>query len=583
MRRHYAFPPPPQNEHFEQDLIPYTVRFRLNQILPELDCHWQENLTEIFKTLSPEARQDACTQILSRHGIGYNESDGSFTCLPKKRISFASLAADIPIPDLKRLAGHIAERLNVLAQCESPIDIADILESVLSVIKNVDTEGKRARENFKQILETEFIYAAAAVLKNKTKWEIPENTRNLDSDIIRTYICEVFLKSHLLGNSFPMMRPREVKQMPEPVFNKVLFAEQRTRQLEVIRTSEYIFAIAPYYTDDLPFSLRRFLSEDKLYTSYNRYYTAIHIPVRNITQNDALHFANGLKQILSLQSGVSWEIIDMMDKVEENYNEKVLPLLFSPFPAQVERTQAIAARLEEFERLLGDTVLDPFYYCLTRMAKGEEDLRYIYIAFRQSFGGIFNSFENFRLLPALWMSRDAENMSDRMNAYISAMEHRSREILSIQQGKPEEEFSRKMIGCLTDLENCLEKYLEQFKPVSESIETCTAKLEGKPSFFNRLLKTGDKLRRQLDVLQKQSATIHNEAYIEMNTLLYRHREVVSVRTRRADYVEKGKERIALFPRGLNGITKLPAAVLLPERSDCFDMKEVWQMFNRIPR
>ena len=110
----------------------------------------------------------------------------------------------------------------------------------------------------------------------------------------------------------------------------------------------------------------------------------------------------------------------MMDKIEENYNEKVLPLLFSPFPAQVERTQAIAARLEEFERLLGDTVLDPFYYCLTRMAKGEEDLRYIYIAFRQSFGSIFNSFETFRLLPVLWMNRDAENMSDRMNAYISA-------------------------------------------------------------------------------------------------------------------------------------------------------------------
>ena len=329
--------------------------------------------------------------------------------------------------------------------------------------------------------------------------------------------------------------------------------------------------------------MRRFLSEDKLYTSYNRYYTAIHIPARNITQNDALRFANGLKQILSLQSGVSWEIIDMMDKVEENYNEKVLPLLFSPLPAQVERTQAIAARLEEFERLLGDTVLDPFYYCLTRMAKGEEDLKYIYIAFRQSFGGIFNSFENFRLLPALWMSRDVENMSDRMNAYISAMEDRRREILSIRQGKPEEEFSRKMAGCLTDLENCLEKYLEQFGPVSESIEACTAKLQEQPSFFNRLMKTNDKLNRQIDVLQKQSAAIHNEAYIEMNTLLYRHREVVSVHNRKADYVEKGKERIALFPRGLNGITKLPAAVLLPERSDCFDMKEVWQMFNRIPR
>ncbi|WP_086430241.1 hypothetical protein [Neisseria meningitidis] len=88
------------------------------------------------------------------------------------------------------------------------------------------------------------------------------------------------------------------------------------------------------------------------------------------------------------------------------------------------------------------------------------------------------------------------------------------------------------------------------------------------------MKTNDKLNRQIDVLQKQSAAIHNEAYIEMNTLLYRHREVVSVHNRKADYAEKGKERIALFPRGLNGITKLPAAVLLPERPDCFDMKAV---------
>ncbi|PKU12354.1 hypothetical protein CWI52_10960, partial [Neisseria meningitidis] len=83
--------------------------------------------------------------------------------------------------------------------------------------------------------------------------------------------------SHLLGSGFPMLRRREVKQMPEPVFDKVLFAEQRARQLEVIRTSKCIFAIAPFYTDDIPFSLRRFLSEDKLYASYNRYYAAIHI------------------------------------------------------------------------------------------------------------------------------------------------------------------------------------------------------------------------------------------------------------------------------------------------------------------
>ncbi|WP_211724904.1 hypothetical protein, partial [Klebsiella pneumoniae] len=105
-----------------------------------------------------------------------------------------------------------------------------------------------------------------------------------------------------------------------------------------------------------------------------------------------------------------------------------------------------------------------------------------------------------------------------------------------------------MAGCLTDLENCLEKYLEQFGPVSESIEACTAKLQEQPSFFNRLMKANDKLNRQIDVLQKQSAAIHNEAYIEMNTLLYRHREVVSIHNRKADYAEKGKERIALFPR-----------------------------------
>lgn len=76
------------------------------------------------------------------------------------------------------------------------------------------------------------------------------------------------------------------------------------------------------------------------------------------------------------------------------------------------------------------------------------------------------------------------------------------------------------------------------------------------------MKANDKLNRQIDVLQKQSAAIHNEAYIEMNTLLYRHREVVSIHNRKADYAEKGKSGLrcsARFERHRQAACRRPVA------------------------
>lgn len=109
---------------------------------------------------------------------------------------------------LAALLRFLQDILFTLKELEDAGKIAELLENALDKIQAVQTDNKPDWQRAKQRLYSNFICAAAAVIRDKTDWVIPENRRNLNFPVIKTFINEVFLKQRLLGHLFRTLRNR---------------------------------------------------------------------------------------------------------------------------------------------------------------------------------------------------------------------------------------------------------------------------------------------------------------------------------------------------------------------------------------
>ena len=57
------------------------------------------------------------------------------------------------------------------------------------------------------------LYAAADLIREKPELVLPKNLRNLNVDMVKVFISEVYLKHELLDYWFNTLRPHEVEEM----------------------------------------------------------------------------------------------------------------------------------------------------------------------------------------------------------------------------------------------------------------------------------------------------------------------------------------------------------------------------------
>ncbi|UOP00110.1 hypothetical protein [Kingella potus] len=276
-----------------------------------------------------------------------------------------------------------------------------------------------------------YLCGGTEVIRDKTDWVIPENRRNLNFPVIKTFINEVFLKQRLLGHLFRTLRNRQLAEMPHPLLNTFLCEEQKVRQLEIVRASKYLFAIAPTVETGLnPFGLRRFLQEDLLYSDDQFLLNGTAVNTALLANGDEeiqRRFRQQIAAIITIEGKVSRFIIDQMESLDKYHEEYLFPLLFQPFDANLVLDKAVAARLQEYEDMMEENILQPFK-AIVRRASNQDELNYLQLGMRQLFGSIISVFKDFQTLPAIRGSELAEVFLGRLVAYTAFLEKRREDV-----------------------------------------------------------------------------------------------------------------------------------------------------------
>ena len=580
-----AGPAAPQKTYtVSQEYLEYFNRLRVNQIEPALDLAWQQNLKNIFEQMPLAWQKTVAQEVLVIKRIDWDEKTGDFHFRPDP-MSLDEFSRIHCHPKLRPLAAWCADGVQRLRKMDDSLEIADWLENVLGKIRNVNLEDDAQLLASRRALHEKFIYAAGAAIREKTDLKIPENLRNLSVGAVKSFINEVFLKHQLLDYWFQVLRQRQLARLSHPLLNQWLSQEQKTRRLEVVQTSQYLFAVANTHESDVNlFSIRRFLNEEKIHRE--TYLNAAFI--KNDQFDDAHNvraFKNQVSCIITIEGRINKAILDIFEKMEDYYDEFIRPALFSRLEAyNVSLETAIGRKLRVLEEELQAEVLKPFKKGLTQHAITKDDFSYLFINIQQIFSEIIIDFREFQLRPAVLRDVPTERFMMRLLAYVKLLNKRHSALFNTRALENWEENRAAVARPLAALKDMLESASKNQAGKIFQAGKLEDALNQPENWLDKILPIRKWKRKKLEALQLEIQAMTRQVYLNVmneigknkKNMIYMEHESMLFSSRRRSYA---------LCAGNNGVDEFPALLVLPEGlrgfdpQDCLDIlfpkKTVW--------
>lgn len=566
-----------------ENYIPYPIRTKVSSIDPRLDVFWQDYLLGIFRDLSPKDRKNVAQQILAPKHIVWNAQAKKFEFAPPpengEAFDFAKFVKQIDgkYRQAKTLGGQLGEFLNALKTMDDAVKIAEHLESQLNRINKLDVKDDLALQVVKNTLHREFIYQVAQIIRDKKDWVLPKNHRNLNPSIVKTFFNEVYLKQQLMGFWFKTLRNRELDEFPFEIINTFFKKEHKVRQLEVVRASKYLFGIAPLPEfQSNPFTARRFLQEDSLFSRSRILLNGVALNTAMLGNSDESYTETFKKQvdcIITLETTVSQIVIDFLTQLEQYHDDVLLPLLFAQFDVNRRFETVLEQRLQEYEKLLTENILQPFLNALLKLMKHNDEHEYLYIGMRQLFGSILSAFKEFQTQPLVMDHENVAILMGRLVAYATFLEKRHNDIFNMS-AVSEEEWQRSHEKCqipMKEIKSAVQKNIKAFRQLQKEIAAQQELVDKDPSFLDKILKTKAKQEEKLEHLKKEARQIAWDVHHKVFHLPKDFKEHMVHLEFESLLMFNEKQRNYAFPAGDNGVSRLPVVLTVPEYRLDFDL------------
>ncbi|MBR5705890.1 MAG: hypothetical protein IKX21_07975 [Deltaproteobacteria bacterium] len=559
------------------EYIDYYNRLLAGQIEPDLDIAWQARLMQIFSQMSRPWCERVAGDILQPKGIHWDRSRGTFSWRPVNG-GLDEFAQKNCHPSMRPFAEWCINCIAQIEALDSASAIADLLENAIAKINSVDVGNEVDMLISRSELKEKFIRAAGAAIKRKTHLKMPASKRGVDEATIKSFINEVFLKQQLLDFRFHVVRQRQLRRMQHPLLNTYLSGEQSVRRLEVVRTTQYIFALASSHESEINlFSVRRFLNEENIsvkrggaVNSYI-YYNGVAISEAALDNaNSVAAFKTDISSIISIANQISPVILELLESMEEDYDRRIRPDLFRPLEAyNIDLGQAVEQKLRQYEKGLLQFVLERLEAGVTQKATHADDFNYLSVGIRQLMSEAIADFDSFQKQPAVLADPTVERMMMRLQAYVRLLGKRSSKIFNkaaVQEWDAHSEDASRPVEGLRDI---VRRFSRQYVDVQERITDLTQQLEGKESFVDRLLRRRKMRERELDAAQLEAKKIRRASFLELTSLFNQYRdEVLHLEHKSVLFIKR--LRTYAVCSGSNGVSELPALFALPENYNDFD-------------
>ena len=556
-------------------MIPYQIRATLLQMEPSLDANWEELLANIFEGADIDVREEIDRQILKPKEIQWNRVTNSFDY--RVTNSLAILKHSFSSERMRSIATKLSHSINWLKNITDPIQIADYLENALHQIDQIPVEDDLKLQREKMMMRRVYLQDVAKLIRT-LEIDPPGGVRGLTPNQIKSFIVEVYIKQQLLGYWFKPLLARSSAMMDHPFFKFWLLKEQSVRRFDIVKTSEYLFIIAPVSNfENNPYSIRRFLFEDFLDYNEQIFLNGIVLDMSRYTEKGYIdEFTKQVQMMITVQHQVHKDVILIVQEFEELAEKKLIPMLTQTIGTGGGKNSDVVAKqhIRKFESILTNDLLIPLHDALRNHISHLEEYQYLFVSIHRIFSDILAHYKDFKEQPALFFNHTIELFEYQLLAYVKLLEKRKEEIfvpMNIYEWKVMNDRSEQPILSLQkDLTRHITDYRETTLYIGRLKKEQT---EVQGSFMKRMMR-GDKLDKELQQVSHSAIRIKKQAYLDILSIPKNFRKYSVFIEFESFTATSELERHYAFPSGDNGVTRLPLLVKIPENLEHFNLEEL---------
>ncbi|BAO43645.1 serine/threonine protein kinase [Thiolapillus brandeum] len=565
-----------------QDIAEVEDADFLHDLHPLLDKDWEQRLSALFQELSESKREYIYERILVPKGIVLDASKTNFVYMQVDGVD--NIARQLTFNALKMLCAKLQRVKKDLESMQDVMAIADIMESSLSQIAAFDCQDNMELQMQKIQLRNAWVNDLIQYADSK-HFDIPDNQRDLNNDVVKTYMLDVFLRHQVLGYRFRTYSVEKLKEHEDAFLRDTVAREARVRQCELVVTGKYLFMIGTVKdVSQNQFSIRRFLSEESVMNGEYIFFNAVAIPLEELDSKQVVEKCEwSISRIFTLERQLSASILDIVKDMKRAQQDILAPLLQKDVKADgTDLESSIENRLITYEKELTLNVLGKLASGVRMLAKTPDDMEYLFINARKLLTGMAADVRSFHMKPALSWSQAAEEMELKIIAYLHLMEKRYASLFV--PGQPKDDDG------LMDSKQCIQEFKDLIADSQIKLKASREKLkqaqerqskQEQSSMYRVLSGFKDMLSKPVvpEQIEFEIETVKKECLVGIIKISKRHTQIV-VHLEFEGLVEfdESKRHYAL-PAGEMGLSRLPILILLYEDASILNMDSVLNRLN----
>lgn len=549
--------------------------YQLKSIDPTLSSNWKSILTDILPQLDKPSRKSVYEKILSKRNISPN-----FTyTIPDDLRSVLSTTA-IGNKELESIAVQMLKFIESKPSSYDAIELADKVEAMLDFINRIDIGDhildQKSRENIKKA----FLYDLAVWLDD-IELIVQPGIRQLNSDIVKTYFKEVFIKQKIYGRDFRAWDSTDIDFQEQNNLPNIIKSEAKLKKFFVIETQEYWFLIGiADKPRQNPYSIKRFLHEDSSGNNLFVYLTHIVIIKNRLDDKDYLQdFSYCVSRLYTLDAGVSETIIKFIEEAQRLLKARIAPMLKRELSKDGDDTELhIGKLMNDYEHQFTVSILNKLLNIIKNTIDDNDDRDYLFYYLNKILNKALDQVQNFQLQPAATYSYNVEIMIAKLISFryfldmiYEALENKDFDVNNLTAVSKEivtgikAEFDE-VKGDLDELDQ-LEKKLTHYHKVKET-----------GNFWQKLV-LGFKPKYSLEDIEHSKDEVNKAFFLSIVRLAKKHTDnILYVEFDCNEVVNEHYRHYAIADDKMV-ITRLPKVLRLPEDKKNFATIQINEALN----
>ena len=558
------------------DLSEYQV-YRLKAIDPALSSDWREVIREILPQLNKESQASIYKNILKPRGINknlvYKRSDTLKNVMSKTTIQNK---------ELNNIAVHMSKLIDSKPDSYQALKLADEIEAMLDYLDGLDVQGSLYDQKIRINIRTAFLYDLADWV-DKVELIIENGLRELNNDIVKTYLKEVFIKQKIQGRDFRSWDSTDLSFQELAHLPLLIKKEGKQRKFFVIESQNYWFIVGiASQPNNNAYSFRRFLYEASSGEGDNKFIYLTHLIIKkDILSNNKyiIHISHCMSRLYTLDRGVSDTILKFVLEAQHLNRTYLTTLLKKPLDQDGSGLEAIIAnRMTDYEKQLSILILNKLPNVIQTVLNDVNDQSFLFYHLDQLIKKMIENTQDFRLQPLAMYSESSEIMVMKLVSLRKLLSNLW-SLFSVGQKNIfdyETTMEKSLLIVKEKLKEC-DASLQEIKILKEELKN-HLKVKEEGSFWQRI-KLGKSPSYTLEEISEIESTLNEDFFMFIVRLAKNKADSIVYPEFECEIIINESYRHYAIADGQIGITRLPRILRLPENKSKFTFSSVKEMIN----